>query len=128
MAPRIRLSLILLLCTTLLAVRTVGDHLHLCFDGAEPPVTLHGADSDFDHELPNAAGGHNDVDVDILHASLAKSTTNTPALLGQLCVALLLPLSVARERWISTADEPLPASLSRYFRPPLRGPPSTTLS
>lgn len=126
--PRYRLSVILLLCTALLAVRTVGDHLHLCFDGTEPAVTLHGPDSDFGHELPSAAGGHNDVDVDVVHASLAKSTVEQPALLGLTPVALPLPPSVTTKRWTFPADELLPTSLPRYFRPPLRGPPSTTLS
>lgn len=127
-APRLRFSLVLLLCTALLAVRTVGDHLHLCFDGTEPPVALHGVDGEFEHELPTAAGGHHDVDVDLFHASLAKGALDTPELVGLLYVTLPVPPVVVTERWISRTDEPRPTSLSRYLRPPLRGPPSTTLS
>jgi hypothetical protein len=33
-----------LLCIVLLAVRMSGAHLHLCFDGAEPPFAIHAGD------------------------------------------------------------------------------------
>lgn len=125
--PRYRLSLILLLCTALLAVRTVGDHLHLCFDGSEPPVTLHGVDGDFDHQSPSVAGGHHDVDVDLFHATLAKNTPDV-AITGLPSIALPLLAPAGWVQRIGPPETPVLPSPIRHFRPPLRGPPSTTLS
>jgi len=124
-ASRFKFGLVLLLCTALLAVRTVGDHLHLCFDGSEPPVSLHSIDGEFEHPPPSVAGGHHDVDLELFHANLAKSFPDPIALLGLICVALLFALAPARERWQFPRSEPVPASYFRYIRPPLRGPPTT---
>jgi hypothetical protein len=37
------------LCITLLVVRISGAHWHLCFDGSEPPATVHAGDTVADH-------------------------------------------------------------------------------
>ena len=116
--------LVLLLCTAFFSVRMVGDHLHLCFDGSEPSVSLHGADGEIEHE-PGIAGGHHDVNLDLFHASLTKSNLDPIALIGLFCIAFLATLAPVKERWTPPATELLSTSLFRYFRPPLRGPPTT---
>jgi hypothetical protein len=53
--------LIALLCGVLLLTRLGGTHLHLCFDGSEPPISLHVADAGDHH--PGESAPHADQDV-----------------------------------------------------------------
>jgi hypothetical protein len=125
---RIRLNVILLLCTAFLVVRTSGDHLHLCFDGTETAVALHGADGGLEHASPDVAGGHHDVDVDLFHASLTRNGPHAAAFIGLPFAASILPHARSVELDSPLPHAPIPASQSRYFQPPLRGPPPTTVS
>ena len=127
-----------LLCATLVALRIAGSHLHLCFDGSEPPVSLHVSDAaghaSHDHEsghlaphgMDSASETHHD-DLDVLvvgDAIVKKGSALSDATLFAL-VAVLLVFAVARDRGgriVSVHPTFLPSSRPR-LRPPLRGPP-----
>src|SRR3954468_11491263 len=68
--PRTIAYVTLLLCLTLLVTRIGGTHLHLCFDGLEPPVAMHLLDFD-SHGASEAS--HNDRNVELPGATLAKA-------------------------------------------------------
>jgi hypothetical protein len=94
-----------LLCIVLLAVRMSGAHLHLCFDGAEPPFAIHAGDiaghDDFlgehgfgnDNYAENHADiQHSDTDLSLVDDGLAKTiklSLFAPALLAALLVLCL---------------------------------------
>jgi hypothetical protein len=114
--------LILLLSVTLLVTRIAGTHLHLCFDGLEPPVSLHLLDVD-SHGADEQA--HNDRNVDLPGATLAKASSwlaDALFLFAAFSCLLLLPDSRRQPLAISRLT-PLLQSI-RLLRPPLRGPPA----
>jgi hypothetical protein len=118
-----RLSIILLLSVTLLVTRIAGTHLHLCFDGMEPPVSMHLLDVD-SHDGSDAA--HNDRNVELPGATLAKAASTLADALflfsAVLLCLLLLPDSVRHVRPRSRLAVFLESL--KLLRPPLRGPPS----
>jgi hypothetical protein len=125
MRPPIRVLLILL-CLGIIMMRVGGAHLHYCFDGTEPPVSLHIDTQAGGHHKDGSVGSaqHEDVDISVGGDALIKKAPNLLDLLGLLIVltfALLLP----RLRSIACAfDSLVPVSAPRaYLRPPLRGPP-----
>jgi hypothetical protein len=112
---------------TLLAfvfARLAGAHLHLCFDGSEPPLTVHMADSGEIGHHAGAAQTHEDVDVDPIDDVVAKSAVKVdlPVLAFMLAgiVLLLTPLRSLPHAWRKI---PAPYSPPRYIRPLLRAPP-----
>ncbi|MEO8313338.1 MAG: hypothetical protein ABI645_00955 [Pseudomonadota bacterium] len=115
---------ILLLCLALLSTRMLGDHLHLCFDGLEPAVTLHGDDGGRHHTSVDVTPAHDDSDVDLLTATSVKRLS-TDLLLGSvLLVALFAALQPQAQLRRLFPELSLPSLSSiRHLRPPLRGPP-----
>lgn len=120
-----RRCLLALFCVLLLGVRAEGAHLHLCFDGSEPPVSFHAFDVGLHHDEPEASTPHQDADVDVAGEIVARLLTPDldfpPVLLAALIGLFLLP------------PQRLPARLPRpsgavaaasFLRPPLRGPPA----
>ena len=119
--------LLMLLCVVLLVVRVGGAHLHLCLDGNEPPVSFHPAD-DWDHQPEiEIDTPHDDVDVAVSAASIAKSgkqTLDVPLLpLVPLLMWLLLP--PLRHVFFSAVLR-FHLRPSLHLRPPFRGPPALT--
>ncbi len=120
----------LLIWTVLVAVlvvRASDTHLHLCFDGQEPPATVHFADAsvhqDDDHHEDQ---DHADKDVDPFIGALAKSDDGD----GDIATFIIGSVLLA---WIPRAlDEPptqwhspyATAGPPHHLRPPLRGPPA----
>lgn len=114
--------LLTLVCVALLFARIGGVHLHLCFDGSEPPASLHFEDSGHhaDHHLADA---HNDRDVSLLADALTKTgklSLDFPLLLAAFCLSLLLCAlrPVYRPHQARTLWPP-----PDFLRPFLRGPP-----
>jgi hypothetical protein len=114
--------LLALLALAMLIVRGAGGHLHFCFDGSEPPVSMHTLDTEAHHE---AGSSHDDQDVQLPSATLGKQTSqlDDSALLFAFFVGFLITASLvsfSRERRYRP-----PAVIALLIPlPPLRGPPS----
>lgn len=111
----------------LVGLRIAGTHLHLCYDGSEPPVSLHVADSGSHHGEAHAepADSHVDRDVAMTGDYVAKKPAGDlllPFLVLVFAFALLAP---TRTRGLLPEYRsllPLPARA--HLRPPSRGPPA----
>jgi hypothetical protein len=116
--------LIVLLCAAVIMLRVGGTHLHLCFDGSEPPVSLHVADSGVHHDDAGSTR-HADQDVAIGAEALVKKSS---AALDLAMLAFVLALLLF---FVPRTPNPLPdfftaprlSSARLRLRPPLRGPP-----
>lgn len=116
--------LLALLCALLLSARADGAHLHLCFDGSEPPVSFHAFDVGLHHDEPQSAAPHQDSDVGVLGQLLTKLLTLDldlpPALLAAVIALFLVPAA----RMLPRSVAPRAAlAAATFLRPPLRGPP-----
>lgn len=115
--------LLILLLFVALATRG-GWHLHLCFDGSEPAVSLHAADHVTHHAGMSGMPSHEDADVFISGSALPRlddSVVHLPVLLATLLLVSLLLLPQAGARPVGRL--PLPALTPPRSRPPTRGPP-----
>ncbi|MBK7729696.1 MAG: hypothetical protein IPJ33_14720 [Gammaproteobacteria bacterium] len=73
------------LCLALVIVRVGGAHLHLCFEGTEPPVSYHALQDRSAHELPNFDVTHQDADIALtsdMHSRLGTAFNDLPVLLS----------------------------------------------
>ncbi len=117
-----RIWLLTLVCVALLCARLGGGHLHLCFDGSEPPVSLH-LMYNGQHHMAGTDAGHQDADVALADEALAKSIQLVLDLPAALVVALLI-WSLRQTRRPPAPGFCLPLFFSATrLRPPLRGPP-----
>ena len=115
-----------LLCIAILVMRVGGAHLHLCFDGSEPPVSVHvSVDAGIDDSHVGVGKAHYDQDVSLSGELLAKKVDGALQLPMLLAVAVLLFLVpfvrvpfVPRDR--TALIHPIPIF---RIRPPLRAPP-----
>lgn len=128
---RIRAWLLTLMCVVLLLGPVGGAHLHLCFDGKEPPASFHLFDlgmhhPESGHSEPGMNAAHQDSDVAVSDNLLSKGKVEWTPTLALLAAALLLGLLRTPQRFIPrfTACATPPAPL--FLRPPLRGPPLLT--
>lgn len=122
---RLQPWLLSLLCVALLTVRVGGAHLHLCFDGKEPPKAFHWADSG-DHHGGNvgADAPHRDADIALAGDLIGKSGKqlfDLPLFL----LAVILPwlLMQPGRRHATARFIPVAPTAPLFLRPPLRGPP-----
>jgi hypothetical protein len=126
--PVHRLSM-LLLCSVLLVMRIGGAHWHLCFDGREPPVSIHIADSSFEHSSIGIDSQHHDQNVDIGLASLTKHGSADFDLPPLLLAAFLFWAAIPRRAVPRARKAPVPTwSDLSLLLPPLRGPPAIAIS
>lgn len=114
------------LVLTVFTVRASDTHLHLCFDGQEPPTSVHFADAsvhDDDHHPTDDS--HADQDLDPFVGMLLKSAGTDPDVaLPVSVIALVLLLPLPRDAVLVPSEpEPVAADPPFYLRPPLRGPP-----
>jgi hypothetical protein len=114
-----------------MAMPVSAAHLHLCFDGSEPPATLHSVEDGVHHSggLHDQAAGadivHHDVDVSLASSALAKKldvSYELPGLIAAAFVVLRMPLSEAAVSPPDRAATLIPAPQLRLL-PPLRAPP-----
>jgi hypothetical protein len=129
--PQIRAWLLTLMCVVLLLGPVGGAHLHLCFDGKEPPASFHLFDLGLHHSKPGHSepgmnAPHEDSDVAVSDNLLSKGKFEWTPTLALLAATLLLSLLRTPQRFIPlfTARATPPAPL--FLRPPLRGPPLLT--
>lgn len=120
---RFRFLPILLLALSFLGANLMGVHLHLCFDGSEPPASLHVAATDH-HADHHASEAHDDLDRPAFGDALAKNGSSALDLPALLLVVVLLPLLATRRLRVPAfrLHDLVPKPLL-FLRPPLRGPP-----
>jgi hypothetical protein len=120
---RICLTLISL---AIMAMPVSGAHLHLCFDGGEPPTTFHAVEDGSAHADEAAPGAHNDKDVSLQQGvTLAKKQDGAfdlPAALTVAAFVLRLPVTAPAPVVDTDVASPPPLRVSRVL-PPLRAPP-----
>jgi hypothetical protein len=104
-------------------------HVHYCFDGQEPPATVHlvdATDHDHDHEPPGVrldGAEHDDLDVDVPNQALTKSVKyDSPAIASAFFSAV--PPATPRGTALARYDASPPAPDPHHRRPPTRGPPA----
>lgn len=97
-----------------------GAHGHLCFDGQEPPLSIH-MDTFGEHTEHAADEQHVDANVDLSQPLLAKLTKIDLPLL--LVAALLFTLLLEKIAFIVSRYSPSHSSCRVGLRPPLRAPP-----
>jgi hypothetical protein len=121
--PRAPTARICVLAIAFLAMRTTSAHAHLCFDGNEPPASVHVAD-DFDAHHPSDHGtNHSDLDVDLTDTVVKKSNSDRT-----FDLPFVVRTALVQPPLIRTAL-PRPPSLiagtvnAPRMRPPLRAPP-----
>jgi hypothetical protein len=125
-SPRHLRWTIALSCVALIVLRVGGAHLHLCFDGSEPPVSYHVGDSSIHHSGGHDdEGAHSDRDVAIGEDLTVKKPFGDLDLALALAAISLLFL-FPRPRQESPRAPRTPPSTFRGWRlrPPLRGPPT----
>lgn len=121
-AHSIRIVVTLVACIAFLSLRLVGDHLHFCFDGSEPLVSVHGDDGDIHHTDLGLDAPHEDVNVDLMSA-VFKGSSDLLVPLALLGALLLLVLPRLRQSRVAFPSLLIPDSRFHHLRPPLRGPP-----
>lgn len=108
-----------------MAMPVSGAHLHLCFDGGEPPATFHAVEDGSAHDHPAATGTHNDKDVSLQSVALAKKQDGAFDLPMALTVAALIirvPVTTPVAVLDTDVATPTPLRVARLL-PPLRAPP-----
>ena len=101
----------------------MGVHGHFCFDGQEPPVSVHvhmDAHSPHDHHPDEV---HQDADVDLLQLVIAKISKIELGFLLLMVVSLLI--ATHRQRVFIPLYSRLVPSTCPFAHPPLRAPPFT---
>ena len=97
-----------------------GAHGHLCFDGQEPPISIH-MDTLGEHPDHAADEQHVDANVDLSQPLLAKLTKiDLPHLLA---AALLFAVLFEKTSFVVSNYSPTYSSRRIGLRPPLRAPP-----
>ena len=104
-----------------LAASTLGTHLHYCFDGSEPPVSVRVSDGGIHHA--DQSQDINDLDIDLGDQVLVKPfKVDMPWIaIPQVRVASLISDVELFPRVTRQARVSLPPP--RFLSPPLRGPP-----
>lgn len=126
---RLRINPLLLWTVVLavVAVRLTDTHLHLCFDGQEPPASVHLADASVHHDDDHDDGvAHADQDIDPFIGTLVKSDDDPQPLFALIVGTLLTIELLPPDRTVPALDREIPIATDPpfYLRPPLRGPPA----
>jgi hypothetical protein len=102
-----------------------GVHGHFCFDGQEPPVSLH-VDV-IGHQTHELSESHQDIDQDAAQSALVKHLKFDPLLLPVLLAAIYVLLAVHTTQLFFFHLVVQHPRCCNGFRPPLRAPPVTLL-
>ena len=116
---------IALISLAVMAMPVSGAHLHLCFDGGEPPATFHAVEDGSAHDAPALSGAHNDKDVSLQGVALAKKqdgALDLPTALAAVVLVLRMPVTVPVPAFDTDVATSTPPRVSRVL-PPLRAPP-----
>ncbi|MEJ0034491.1 MAG: hypothetical protein WDO68_00140 [Gammaproteobacteria bacterium] len=116
---------IALISLAVMVMPVSGAHLHLCFDGSEPPATFHAIEDGSAHDDPAVEGAHNDKDVSLQGVALAKkqdSPLNLPTAVTAAVLVIRMPVAAPIPAFDRDVAPPIPLRLARIL-PPLRAPP-----
>jgi hypothetical protein len=116
---------IALISLAVMAMPVSGAHLHLCFDGGEPPATFHAVEDGSVHNDHGDSGAHNDKDVSLQGVALAKKqdrALDLPVVLTVAALVLRMPVTVPVPAFDTDVATPIPLRAARVL-PPLRAPP-----
>jgi hypothetical protein len=119
-------QLIWALFLALLAARLSGAHVHLCFDGLEPPATMHVQNHAGQHHADQTGGSHNDVDLSAVAEALVKKAGDMGGLdlLPLLAAAVLLLIAPQFTRiFLPQARRVALPSFPAFFLPLAHAPP-----
>lgn len=97
-----------------------GAHGHFCFDGQEPPVSVH-MDVMGGHLEHHGNEVHQDADIDLVQSALAKLSKIDLGLV--LLAALALALLILPTPIFTSAYRAFYPRVSLHWRPLLRAPP-----
>lgn len=114
------------LCALLLSAQVTGAHLHLCFDGQEPPVQLHLLDAGEIHQDTGFSLPHSDEDIALSDGSSARAKPFHLDLPTLAVAMFLIPrpaVAFAAARRPALASHP---AVRHELPPPPRGPPATS--
>ena len=114
--------LLTLVCAALLFVRPGGAHMHLCFDGGEPPASLRVTDSGH-HADHHDGATHDDRDVWLIGDALTQSGKLDMDLPWLLAAVWLMALLFARPGLVPADAPPASGHRLHFLRPLLRAPP-----
>jgi hypothetical protein len=109
---------------TVLAVRAGDTHMHLCFDGQEPPITIHSADASVHNDEDHDGKGHSDQDVEPFVAVSAKCHHHDGDAAPPIHVAASVFVPPSDGQTAPATDPALPTDPPFHLRPPPRGPPA----
>lgn len=112
------------LLVAMLVTRVSGVHLHLCFDGQQPQISVQSGHAGSD-EL-GVTHADDDKDVSLVSDALVKNFDDVGMLPVLLVAAVLLfILSLLRQVCFSGyfSRPAIPRASGFHLRPPLRGPP-----
>jgi hypothetical protein len=114
-------AIVYLLLAVLLVLRIGGAVSHYCFDGMEPPVTVHfdnlSGHVEHDNEL-----SHNDIEKQVLSDNLLNKFFEFESLFAIAALFFLALLSVSNGQ-IYLQFVAQTSNEWKNFRPPLRAPP-----
>ncbi len=116
---------IALISLAIMVMPVSGAHLHLCFDGGEPPATFHAIEDGSAHDAPAVGGAHNDKAVSLEGVALAKKQDGTfdlPAALTAVTLVIRIPVTSPAPAFDTDVATPVPLRIARIL-PPLRAPP-----
>jgi hypothetical protein len=115
-------------------VTNAHAHIHLCFDGQEPPASVHLSDASGHHDGVRPAdqldgfghysddADHDDFDLDLANPVLAKTVKHDVTPIAPMWLKGA-PIAPATSEAPAFALERPSASTRTYLHPPLRAPP-----
>jgi hypothetical protein len=125
MSPRRWPTVLGTLAVLFAGVTGAHAHVHLCFEGQEPPASIHGAHGGHDHhslEDDRDHDDHDDIDVDLEEPVLVKAFKPDHSLIASALISLAPLVGHAAVAAIGGPgkgpDPPIP-----FVRPLLRAPP-----
>jgi hypothetical protein len=117
---------IALVSLAVVAMPVSGAHLHLCFDGSEPPATFHPVEDGSVHDGCPTGVSHNDKDVSLQGVALAKKhdgALDLPTAITAAVLVIRMPVTAPAPVFESDVATPIPLRVARLL-PPLRAPPA----
>jgi len=118
-------GILTLLALAVIAMPASGVHLHLCFDGAEAPASMHFGEDGNGHTDAGTHAAHSDTDLALGAPAVAKKADNSFDLPSLMAMAgLLFRVPAPAPAVLPETDEATIIVASAYrVLPPLRAPP-----